>query len=43
MKEVFNVHKAIQLPSHYEDLAMIFVFEKDEERSDVGAYLDDTL
>ncbi|XP_070032023.1 uncharacterized protein [Nicotiana tomentosiformis] len=40
---VFNVYKAIQLPSHYEDLVMIFVIVKEEEKNDVGAYLDDSL
>lgn len=32
MEVVVNIYKAIQLPSNYEDLAMIFVVEKDEER-----------
>ncbi|XP_075084858.1 uncharacterized protein LOC142168097 [Nicotiana tabacum] len=39
----FNVYKAIQLPNHYEDLAMISVIEIEEEKYDMGAYLDDSL
>nr|XP_009768167.1 PREDICTED: uncharacterized protein LOC104219225 [Nicotiana sylvestris] len=43
VKAVFNVYNAIQLPRHYKDLAMISVIEKEEEKNDVGVYLDDSL
>lgn len=39
----FNMYKAIQLSSDYEDLAIKSMVEKDEERSVMGVYLDDTL
>nr|XP_009790836.1 PREDICTED: uncharacterized protein LOC104238231 [Nicotiana sylvestris] len=40
---VFNVYKAIQLPSHYEELSMISVVEVDEQIRDAIVYLDDSL
>ncbi|XP_019255074.1 PREDICTED: uncharacterized protein LOC109233655 [Nicotiana attenuata] len=40
---VFNVYKAIQLPSHYEELSMISVAEVDEQLLDTSVYLDDSL
>ncbi|XP_070010267.1 uncharacterized protein [Nicotiana sylvestris] len=40
---VFNVYKAIQLPSNYEELSMISVVEVDEQLLDTSVYLDDSL
>lgn len=37
------MYKKIQLPSHYEDLVIISMVEKEEGKSYVGAYLDDPL
>ncbi|XP_070044884.1 uncharacterized protein [Nicotiana tomentosiformis] len=39
----FNVYKAIQLPSHYEELSMISFVEVDEQLLDTSVYLDDSL
>lgn len=42
-KAIFNVYETIQLPSHYEDLSMIYVVEKYEESGDISVCLDDPL
>ncbi|XP_070056975.1 uncharacterized protein [Nicotiana tomentosiformis] len=40
---VFNVYRAIQLPRHYEDLAMIFVVEINEPAIEPSAFKEDAL
>ncbi|XP_070032057.1 uncharacterized protein [Nicotiana tomentosiformis] len=43
VEAVFNMYKAIQLLRHYEDLAMISMIEKEEEKNDISAYMDESL
>lgn len=40
---VFNVYQVIQLPRHYEDVAMIFVLEVDEPILGPSEFKDDVL
>ncbi|XP_019240995.1 PREDICTED: uncharacterized protein LOC109220984 [Nicotiana attenuata] len=40
---VFNVYKAIQLPSHYEEISIISVVEVNKQLLDTSVYKDDSL
>ncbi|XP_016499246.2 uncharacterized protein LOC107817871 [Nicotiana tabacum] len=40
---IFNVYRAIQLPRHYEDLAMISIVKLNEPAADPSAFKEDAL